>query len=563
MRQQVITEFSFINILRSEETKAVLELLSEMGRVPFTILDENAQPLARISGNGTRENPHSLQESIAAQAPAPEERKPSEETDDPLIQEILFQDYRVGEIHGRMLHASDPEKARQSLQLASKWIHDKIENEYNLNSLSAEILNNYEELNLLYEFSQEIISVFDAREICEIVLRKALSVIGAEKASIFLWDSHLKKLRMMANVGLAGKVENDLVLGADEGICGYVFQTGKALLVEDLENLPKEIVPGEGNYRTESFLSVPLLVSPMKVKGKIIGVINLTDKPSSRSYHAADLKLLSAISSQATLSVLNSTLIQDLKENERIQKEMEIAETVQKNLLPRRAPNIPGIELVGRCIPAKEVGGDYYDFFPNRKGEVAFVVADVSGHSISSGIMMAITRGLLQSEAVHEKSPGKLLYDINRSLYSDLVSSELFITMAYFSYNAQTGRLAFANGGHNPPVLLRVSSDEPELLDAEGMAIGFLEEVDFEEKFYELASGDLLVLYTDGVVESENESQEQFGMDRFLQHLRTVRQNSAGDILESLYQAVGSHIGGKDPHTSQQDDITMVILKIL
>ena len=373
----------------------------------------------------------------------------------------------------------------------------------------------------------------------------------------------MKKLRMMASIGISGGVEQELTLDADEGVCGYVFQTGKALLVEDMENLPQEVVTGKGNYRTDSFLSVPLLVSPMKVKGKIIGVINLADKPSTRSYHAADLKLLSAISSQATLSVHNSILIQDLKENERIQKEMEIAETVQKNLLPRRAPEFPGIELAGRCIPAKEVGGDYYDFFPNQNGGVGILVADVSGHSISSGIMMAITRGLLQSEAVHEKSPGRLLYDINRSLYSDLVSSELFITMAYFSYNPQTRELAFANGGHNPSVLLRSNGEEPELLDAEGMAVGFLEDVDFEEKNTKLAPGDLLVLYTDGLIEAENRDGVQFGMPRFLDLLKEMNHRPAEEIIENLYRAGIEHIGGKDPQTSQQDDITLVILKVL
>jgi len=563
MRQQGHSEFSLKNILRSQETREMLQQLAFMGRISFTVCDEKAQPLLTVSDNGAgneitgHTTPEIMQSPTSGACPLPDADL------QPFKQEILYQDQRAGEILGHINGPTDPDKAHCTLHLAADWIREKIESEVNQNSLSAEILNNYEELNLLYEFSEEIISVFDTREICEIVLRKALSVIGADKASIFLWDTHKKKLCMMASVGLPEDHKPDLTLDADGGICGHVFQTGKALLVEDMASLPKELMPGEGDYRTDSFLSVPLLVSPMKVKGKIIGVINLADKPARRSYHAADLKLLSAIGSQATLSILNSSLIQEAKENERIQKEMEIAEAVQKNLLPRRAPEIPGIELAGRCVPAKEVGGDYYDFFPNRDGCLGFLVADVSGHSISSGIMMAITRGLLQGEAVHEKSPGKLLEDINRSLYSDLVSSELFITMCYFSYNPHNRRLDFANGGHNPSILIRAGSEDAELLDAEGMAIGFLDEVEFEEKKTTLASGDLLVLYTDGIVEAENENQDQFGMDRLLNLLRNLRDRPAEEILEGLHCAVLEHMGGTEPQTRQQDDITMLILKIL
>jgi serine phosphatase RsbU (regulator of sigma subunit) len=366
----------------------------------------------------------------------------------------------------------------------------------------------------------------------------------------------------MASVGLPEELDDELEMGHEEGVCGYVFRTGKPLLVEDMADLPEDMPQGRGQYRTDSFLSVPLLMSPLKVKEKVIGLINLADKPAEKAYHAGDLKLLSAISAEAALSIYSSVLIRDLKENERIQKEMEIAETVQKNLLPREAPDITGVEFVGHCLPAKRVGGDYYDFFPDSEGNVGIVVADVSGHSIGSGIMMAITRGLLQSEAIRNKSPSQLLRDVNRILFNDLVSSELFITMAYFLYSPEKRWLSFVNGGHNPPLLLRAGSDEPELLDAEGMAIGFLPDVEFEEKGWELAPGDLLVAYTDGLVEAEDEQGVPFGMDRLMQYILQARHEPAEEILEGLLQASMEHIGGEDPQSAQQDDLTLVVLKV-
>jgi len=552
---------SLDEILGSEEVSGFLEALSVLSGMPFVLHGPEGRALATFSGNGHVCDAALLDRSNGKSGKCPCEARRREYEEYGLVQEIRLLDWRLGDIRSCLKNQPDTGKARQSLQLAAGWINDRIDAEYNINSLSGEILNKYEELNLLYELSEEMASVFNTREICEIVLRKALNVIGAERASILIRDPGSEGLRVMASVGLPEETEDDLETDYEKGVCGYVFRTGKPLLIDDLANLPKDIAPGKGAYRTDSFLSVPLLISPLKVKEKVIGLINLADKPGERSYHAGDLKLISAISSEAALSIYSSILIRDLKENERIQKEMEIAETVQRNLLPRKAPDIPGVELAGHCVPAKKVGGDYFDFFPDPEGNAGIVVADVSGHSISSGIMMAITRGLLQSEAIQNKRPSRLLQDVNRILFNDLVSSELFITMAYFLYSPEDRRLAYANGGHNPPVLFRAGCDAPELLDGEGMAIGFLPDVEFEEKRWELAPGDLLVAYTDGLVEAESRKGIPFGMERLTDCIKRDRHRPAAEIVQGLLQAAWAHMGGENPQDAQQDDITLVVLK--
>ncbi len=549
---------SLEKVLSQEDVRSVLNRLCGLGHLAtLQVFDETGRLRAAFPDDGPRNG-----STGAAADPLPESLAAAR-TAQSIVREICFREQVMGRIVGYRAASAVPEQVERLLGLAADWVQEKMTSEYNNDSLSAEVLNNYEELNLLYEIAEEIVSVFDPHEVCDIVLRKALSVIGAEKASIFLWDAGRKKLRLMASAGLPENVAKDLTLEVNQGICGYVFRTGKPLLVEELKDLPRELARGAGAYNTESFLSVPMLLSPMKVKEKIIGLINLADNPAHRPYHAGDLKLLSAISSQAALSVHNSLLIEDLKENERFLKEMEIAETLQNNLLPRRAPAVPGVRLAGRCMPAKQVGGDYFDYFPCSDGRVGLVAADVSGHNISSGIMMAITRGLLKNEEIHTRSPGRVLAEVNRSLFSDLVSSELFITMAYFSYEPKSGSLSFANAGHNPPILLRAGREDAELLDAEGMGIGFLEDVVFEEKTFRLAPGDLLVLYTDGVVEAESGRGEPYGMERFLAQVRALRQQSCDEILDGIYRAVLSHLGGGgDPRNRQQDDITVVVLKV-
>lgn len=551
------------DVLAQEDVVGFLETLAALARSPLVVCRADGTPVAAFSGGGHRCPARVLLEDGSrggARCPCEERGFRFEERLG--VHEIRLQDWRLGEMRGCLVPGVDPTQVQRSLELGARWISDKINAEYNINSLSGEILNKYEELNLLYDLSAEISSVFDTREICEIVLRKALNVIGAEKASILLWDPSLGRLRVMASVGLPDEVTREVRLEPGDGICGYVFSSGKPLLVENLEDLPAEVSAGEGAYRTESFLSVPLLMSPLKVKERVIGIINLADNPSRRVYDAGDLKLLSTISTEAALSIYTSELIREIKENERIQREMEIAETVQQNLLPRHAPVVPGLDLAGRCVPARQVGGDYFDFFSSLDGGVGVVVADVSGHSIGSGIMMAITRGLLRSEAVRSRSPRELLSDVNRILYNDLVSAELFITMAYVCYRQEDRRLAFANGGHNPPILFRVGAGEPELLDAEGMAVGILPDVDFEERSWQLGPGDLLVLYTDGLVEAEDRGGVPFGMDRLIGRLRQARERTVERILEEVFQDVWRHIGGQDPRNAQQDDITLVVLRV-
>ncbi len=555
---------SLKDVVSLKEIAEGLDLLATVTRTPLAFYGETGELLTAFAGEKgiCGAVPHLRKdEKKACCCPCENQRIRYKEAG--LVQEIRFQDRYMGEIRSCRYSQPDAKLARQGLQLVEKWICEKIRSEFDINSLSMEIINKYEDLNLLYELSAEMVSSSDPRKICEIVLKKVLNVIGAEKASVFLFNPNLQRLQLMASLGLPKDVAETLSVDLHSGICGYVFKTGKPLLVEDIKNLPKEISYGSFGYNTASFLSVPLLLRHLKDKEKVVGVINLADKPSGKAYDSGDLKLISAISSEVALSIYNSILIQDLKENERIQKEMEIAEEVQKNLLPRQAPEIPGIELTGQCISAKKVGGDYFDFFPDGEGKVGIVLADVSGHSVSSGIMMAITRGFLQGETIRSKGPHQLLQEVNRVLFNDLIASELFITMACFYYDSKHRWLSFSNGGHNPSILIRADGSDPEFLDAEGMAIGLLPDVIFEEKGWSLASGDLLVLYTDGLVESEDRDGNRFGMERLLSYLQKVRQNSAQEILTGLFKVVNEHIGRQDPQHAQQDDITLVILRVV
>lgn len=242
-----------------------------------------------------------------------------------------------------------------------------------------------------------------------------------------------------------------------------------------------------------------------------------------------------------------------------IEAEVRTAAGVQRGLLPTMPPIVPGVILGGLSAPAAEVGGDYYDFLTTSDGPVILVIADVAGHSISSGLMMAMARTVLREQAARGLAPNDALEAINAAMYGDLVNAELFITFFYAMYDPATGALTFANGGHNPP-LLRRAEGTLEHLDADGVPIGVLAEVGFELGSTQLAVGDLLVMYTDGVVEAGVEHDDPFGDERLAEVVAAAAHASPADVAVLIHAAVVAHAGAD---AARRDDITVAGLRVV
>lgn len=241
-----------------------------------------------------------------------------------------------------------------------------------------------------------------------------------------------------------------------------------------------------------------------------------------------------------------------------IEDEVRTAAGVQQGLLPTTPPAIPGITLGGLSVPAVEVGGDYYDFLPTPSGAVILVIADVTGHSISAALLMAMARTVLREQAARGLAPHDALEAINAAMYGDLVNAGLFITMFYAMYDPPTGALTFANGGHNPPLLRRVDGTL-EYLDADGAPVGLLAEVGFQLGCTQLAAGDLLMLYTDGIVEAGIELDDPFGDDRLAEVVGAAANASPAELAVQIHDAVIAHAGFDSAH---RDDITVAGLRV-
>jgi sigma-B regulation protein RsbU (phosphoserine phosphatase) len=301
-----------------------------------------------------------------------------------------------------------------------------------------------------------------------------------------------------------------------------------------------------------------------------LGVMSVFSKSISGLFTEEFISLLASLTGQFAQAV---TIVHEIeaKDHERVQKEqailknarvirdMEIAQQIQMSLLPSAPPELPGIEIGGHCISAAHVGGDYYDFFRHDDHSIDMLIADVSGHSVGAALIMAEVRTLLRAQVNSSHNSSSILQNLNTQLYDDLTRAELFITMFYAKYSSATGRLSYANAGHNHPMIYRKGHSSCTELDADGLIIGVKPSVVFEERVIELQKGDVLLFYTDGLTEATNSKGEMFQNGRVCSHLRSVAHLPVKDIIDSFYRSVAEFTGS----TTLQDDISIVVLKIV
>ena len=239
-----------------------------------------------------------------------------------------------------------------------------------------------------------------------------------------------------------------------------------------------------------------------------------------------------------------------------LQNELEVASKMQQSILPASFPETPAYEIFGNMEAAREVGGDFFDVITLEDGRMGIAIADVSGKGVPAALFMMSSRTLLKGAAIGMPQPGDVLREVN-SLLSDDNDSLMFVTLFYAVYDPANGKLSYANGGHNPPLIVHPDGSSEELPTTEGVALGVMGDLDYEQGEIELAPGDTAVLYTDGVSEAMNASEEEFGMERLHQVFANASQTDARSANSAVFDAVRTFADG----TPQSDDITCLTLR--
>jgi serine phosphatase RsbU (regulator of sigma subunit)/anti-sigma regulatory factor (Ser/Thr protein kinase) len=299
------------------------------------------------------------------------------------------------------------------------------------------------------------------------------------------------------------------------------------------------------------------LAVPLVSQGELVGLLNLGPRLSEQDYSTDDRGLLNTLATQSAPAVRVAQLVQDqqaqARENERIQHELRVAQLIQKTLLPKDLPALPGWKVNAYYQAARQVGGDFYDFIYFDDGRLGLVIGDVTDKGVPAALLMATTRSVLRAAAQRLVNPGRVLETVNEIIYQD-IPPNMFVTCLYAVLDPENGQLLYANAGHDLPYHRHLG--EVTELRATGMPLGLMPGMKYEEKTTRLAHGESILFYSDGIVEAHNSDRGMYGFPRLMKLVGEYEEDTSLKdlVLEDLAEFTG-------PGWEQEDDITMVTLQ--
>jgi sigma-B regulation protein RsbU (phosphoserine phosphatase) len=306
------------------------------------------------------------------------------------------------------------------------------------------------------------------------------------------------------------------------------------------------------------------LLLPLSAKDKLLGFISLGQKRSEEPYSPTDLRLLQSVAAQTGLALEVARLTSEVRietaRRERFSRELEIAREVQERLFPQQLPGIAGLEYCGACRPALGVGGDYYDFLPLAEGRLGIALGDVSGKGIAAALTMASLQASLRAEVSRASSElGCIVAAVNRLLHGATAQSR-YATFFYAQYDPARRELVYVNAGHNPPMLFGrcPANCDPKRLEVGGTVVGLLPGATYSYATVAMEEDDLLVLFTDGITETMNAADEEWGEARLIYTIKECKDSCPQDIIAHVMRAADEFAAGAEQH----DDMTLVVLRV-
>ena len=407
-------------------------------------------------------------------------------------------------------------------------------------------------LNALLGVAKALASEIRLDDLLQVIVEKAAEVMDADRATLFLYDESRNELWSKTTQKLEIK-EIRLPLGV--GIAGHVAKTRAPINIPDTY-ADARFDPDfdkETGYRTRSILCLPLIGNG----DRLVGVIQVLNKRDEEAFNEADESLLVGLSAHITVALERARLIEAYVEKERMEEALKLAHDIQMSMVPKIFPPFPErseFDIFATLVPAKEVGGDLYDFFFLDNDHLCFAVGDVSGKGVPASLFMAVTKTLFRATASNGGTPGEILARLNAEICRDNESC-MFVTLFCAILDVRTGQVDYSNGGHNPPYYLHQKGVSP-LENLGGRALGVVKQSPYASGRMVLGPGEALLLYTDGVTEAMNPSETLYSDQRLEQFLGTNRGSSPRQIIGDLIGDVRQFAGG----APQSDDITVLAL---
>jgi len=390
------------------------------------------------------------------------------------------------------------------------------------------------ELEALYDVGLAVAATLDLDRLSEEILLRAVSLLDARRGALYVLED--------------GRYRLDRTFGGEAG--GW-FDHDHPELRDFLlggDTAPADLLPA-ARY---------LLGVPIQVESGARGLLAVGDKESRRGvgpFLPGDRRTLGLFANQAAIALENARLHLQALEKERLEREMHLAAEIQRQILPKGAPQVEGYAMAGWNRPARQVGGDYYDLFLMRGDRLGVVVGDVSGKGIPAALMVSVLHSALHLLLDQTELGPPLLERLNRHILESSTPNK-FITMLLADLDLASGTFHYINAGHNPGLLLR-RDGRVEELGASGVPLGLLAGILYQSRFATLEPGDLVCLYSDGITEAESPTDEEFGTDRLLDLMREHQDRPLQELLEAIPAAVTAFSQG----SPQGDDQTLVLLR--
>ena len=412
-------------------------------------------------------------------------------------------------------------------------------------------------LTLLYEISHELTAILDRQELLRRIAERVKKLVDYHVFTVMLWRDDTQVLESVFSMRYEDAIPSRVEVSLNQGIAGAAAAERRTIRVVDVRLDPRYLrCQGDGNGEVEVLSE---LVVPLLIQDRLIGVLDL-ESTKLHAFTAEHERLLNILGSYIAVALENARLFEELKDNQvRMQSDLETAREIQRQLLPSGAREVPGLDLATAYVPARELGGDFYDLLPYGVGRLAIAVGDVSGKGTAAALYGSLAIGILRELVQDRKAtPAEMLTLLNGRLLAARLDAR-FIAMQFVIYDAALRELSIANAGGTLPLLIH--DGQVSEINVGGMPLGLLPEADFDEIRLSLAPGDIVVFASDGVHEAMNKEQEEFGIDRLKAILARVNPADPGyTVAQRVVKATDEHTGkGRAPH----DDRTLVVLRVI
>jgi sigma-B regulation protein RsbU (phosphoserine phosphatase) len=407
-------------------------------------------------------------------------------------------------------------------------------------------------LSLLYEISHELTSILNREELLRRIAERVKKLVDYHVFTVMLWNEQAQVLESVFSMRYQDAIPSRVQMPLHQGITGTAAAERRTIRVVDVRLDPRYLQCGT-DVEVRSELVVPLLR-----QDRLIGVLDL-ESTEPQAFTAEHERLLNILGSYIAVALENARLFDEARENQtRLQNDLETAREIQRQLLPSGAKEVPGLDLATAYVPARELGGDFYDLLPYGVGRLAIANGDVSGKGTAAALFGSLAIGILR-ELVHESdaSAAEMLEELNERLLAARLDAR-FVAMQFAIYDAALRELNVANAGGTLPLLVRDGAVTE--IRVTGMPLGLLPDAEFDEQTISLVPGDIVVFASDGIHESMNKDQEEFGVDRLKALLATVVPGDPGyTVAQRIVKATDEHAGiGQPPH----DDRTLLVLRV-